>query len=616
MGKKVSTLSWTKYFYGSRLNRNETSPGEQLISFAYAYNDANQRTRRTDPDSSYWLYEYDKLGQLTSGKHYWDDATPVAGQQFEYSYDDIGNRSATMEGGDQSGAGLRRSSYSANLLNQFTNRTLSGAADIIGIAHPSAAVTVNGDNTYRKGEYFWKEFSISNTNSAMWTNPVVIASLTGTNQTNSGLLFLPKTPELSGYDADGNQTNDGRFSYSWDAENRLLQAESLSTSPTASKQKVFWQFDGGGHCVRQITYDGSSSSYVSTEDVKFINHGWQCVAELNATNDMKLRAYLWGLDVSGSMTGAGGVGGLLAIIPNNGIIFQSYDANGNVVAVASARGVKTANYEYDPFGRTLRSSGGACAENMHRFSTKRANISTDLVVYEHRAYNPVSGRWLNRDSIEERGGLNIYSFPSCDPINQIDYLGQAASLISTTVAVPPFTDDAPHVGKCGGFNWSVRWNITGGNFLPYVPVVIQHIAWSFAPNNCDRGKGAIDLNAVNPGGMYNNYWEAWQANPIQGTTTPPLDSWNMPDYPFGTDTYGTITINAFVAYYENPTFSYANISDTWLIGGDNPTGGGLYWTGRDPNLPPPESSLFHRRLVAEWDCCCGDRDTELTIVPR
>jgi YD repeat-containing protein len=58
------------------------------VSFNYQYNDANQRTRVTYADGSYWLYDYDTLGQLISGKHYWSDGTPVAGQQHEYAYDD------------------------------------------------------------------------------------------------------------------------------------------------------------------------------------------------------------------------------------------------------------------------------------------------------------------------------------------------------------------------------------------------------------------------------------------------------------------------------------------------------------------------------------------------
>jgi hypothetical protein len=43
-------------------------------------------------------YSYDALGQVTSGKKYWSDGTPVAGQQFEYEFDDIGNRTSTESG--------------------------------------------------------------------------------------------------------------------------------------------------------------------------------------------------------------------------------------------------------------------------------------------------------------------------------------------------------------------------------------------------------------------------------------------------------------------------------------------------------------------------------------
>src|SRR6266550_7486627 len=79
------------------LNRltNTTSVSSVASWFVYAYNSANQRTRATLADSSYWVYAYDSLGQVTSGKKYWSDGTAVAGQQFEYAFDDIGNRKAT-----------------------------------------------------------------------------------------------------------------------------------------------------------------------------------------------------------------------------------------------------------------------------------------------------------------------------------------------------------------------------------------------------------------------------------------------------------------------------------------------------------------------------------------
>ena len=53
---------------------------------------ANQRTSATNADGTRWVYTYDSLGQVTSGKRYWADGAPVAGEQFEYGFDDIGNR--------------------------------------------------------------------------------------------------------------------------------------------------------------------------------------------------------------------------------------------------------------------------------------------------------------------------------------------------------------------------------------------------------------------------------------------------------------------------------------------------------------------------------------------
>jgi uncharacterized protein RhaS with RHS repeats len=38
-------------------------------------------------------------------------------------------------------------------------------------------------------------------------------------------------------------------------------------------------------------------------------------------------------------------------------------------------------------------------------------------------YNTETGRWLSRDPIEERGGINLYGFVGNDPVNNSDYLG-------------------------------------------------------------------------------------------------------------------------------------------------------------------------------------------------
>lgn len=55
-----------------------------------------------------------------------DYSTIPAGQQLQHGFDDIGNRESTKTGGDASGANPRLATYSANTLNQSTNRTVPG----------------------------------------------------------------------------------------------------------------------------------------------------------------------------------------------------------------------------------------------------------------------------------------------------------------------------------------------------------------------------------------------------------------------------------------------------------------------------------------------------------
>ena len=104
---------------------------------------ANQRTRVTQVGDFHRLYQSDTLGQVTSGKRFWADGIPVAGQQFEYGFDDIGNRQTAAHGGNAGGSNLRLETYTANDLNQYTQRTIPGFAEVQGRARSDATVTVN-----------------------------------------------------------------------------------------------------------------------------------------------------------------------------------------------------------------------------------------------------------------------------------------------------------------------------------------------------------------------------------------------------------------------------------------------------------------------------------------
>ena len=154
--------------------------------------------------------------------------------------------------------------------------------------------------------------------------------------------------------------------------------------------------------------------------------GWNLIAErVTPVGEAEtVTRYVCGLDLSQSVQGAGGIGGLLLQDTGTATWLYTYEANGNVgQLVDGTTGAVVAHYEYDPFGTTLTASGTAADANPFRFSTKYTDADTTLLYYGYRFYAPTLGRWLTRDPLGEAGGVNVYGFLSNTPINTIDVLG-------------------------------------------------------------------------------------------------------------------------------------------------------------------------------------------------
>src|SRR5271157_2035352 len=411
-----------QYDYLNRLSSISSTPSN---SFTYQYNAANQRTLSRFWDGSYWRYGYDTLGQVVSGKKYWSDQTPVAGQRFDYAFDTIGNRTQAQAGGDQNGVNLRVANYTNNALNQITSRGVPGDVDVMGLGIATNSVTVNGQTAYRKVEYFRQQLAVNNSSAAMWTNITVTES--GSNVT--GKAYVARTPENYTYDADGNLLSDGRWTYTWDAENRLIIMTSLSGAPAGSQLQLAFTYDYQGRRIEKIVSTNNGGGYVGEYTNNYAYDGWNLIGEL-APNGSLIRSYVWGTDLSGSMQGAGGVGGLIEVSYYGAATtncFAAFDGNGNVSALVNAAdGTTLANYEYGPFGEVLRASGPMAKLNPFRFSTKYQDDESDLVYYGYRYYNASTGRWLSRDPIVEYGGLNIYTFIGNDAVNNLDLFGFAS----------------------------------------------------------------------------------------------------------------------------------------------------------------------------------------------
>jgi|GEM_PF-3004565 len=138
-----------------------------------------------------------------------------------------------------------------------------------------------------------------------------------------------------------------------------------------------------------------------------------------------------GLDLSGTIHGAGGIGGLLASYhPTGGNRYwYFYDANDNVGQVLDTTDTGNisiaARYEYDPYGNLILSSGPYKDANPFRFSTKWYDVETDMYYFGYRYYLSRLGRWGNEDPLGEIGGLNLYAYVHNAPVSLIDLLGLA-----------------------------------------------------------------------------------------------------------------------------------------------------------------------------------------------
>ena len=148
----------------------------------------------------------------------------------------------------------------------------------------------------------------------------------------------------------------------------------------------------------------------------------------------------WGMDLSSSMQGAGGVGGLLAVTDHGSEstahFFPTYDGNGNVSEYLDASGIMQAHYEYDPFGNTTVSTGNKATDFFHRFSTKPLDAETGLYYYGYRYYDPVTGRWPSRDPWHEEGGLNLYVFVDNSALEKWDFLGLLPEILGECPKCP------------------------------------------------------------------------------------------------------------------------------------------------------------------------------------
>jgi RHS repeat-associated protein len=419
--------------------------GGVLSSNFYAYNNGHQRTRTTRANGSTVDYTYDPIGQLVGaiGKEP-GAGTPVRQlEDLRYVYDPAGN---LFRRTNNTTTSPLIQTFGVNALNQLTNVTPTGTVTVFGTTGTNAtAVNVNGlvasnylDATFAKGGF------------ALSTSSYTATAQDALGRTSTQTITVPGVAPVNfRYDANGNLISDGQRASGYDDEDRLVLI-------TVNNQ---WQtefaYDGLGRRILRTERVWKTGTWTNAAVVRYINDGRLPIQERDANNIPRV-TYTRGLDLSGSLFGAGGIGGLLARteVASGQSAFYHSDAGGNVLTLVNSSNAVVARYLYDPYGNLLSASGLLADANLYRFSSKEWHPASGLYYYGFRFYEPNLQRWLNRDPLGELGGINLYQFVLADPANTIDPTGLDIWHINDPNRVGGAGHAGAIVGRPGGNNFT------------------------------------------------------------------------------------------------------------------------------------------------------------------
>jgi RHS repeat-associated protein len=479
--KSHSLLSTDRLLHDSRGNietirYGPAAPVSPLLGWVYQYHLNGQRKnmRSTVTNLPGWTYTYNGRGEvLTTSKFAWNanmtSTAAVSGQLRSYQYDGQGNRLSvtrtlaaawyTVFGGPQV-----RDDYGLNAANQYVSIAHSPpAVEVSGMrAVPGSRVTVNNlpvprpglhtnattnESYQRNGEpggfmywlthnaqangalNYWPQVTVKTYNDSV-SPPALVDAV-------SGRAYLRPAQENPVHDADGNLTQDAGWTYQWDGEGRMTgcQMRDVGLPLDVPLLRLAYVYDAQGRraakrvFAREINAAGTGREAAERlrSDWRYWYDGWNLMVEKDLVSGL-VRQYVWGLDLSGSLGGAGGVGGLLGVRVGGKTYTACTETNGNIMGlIDGSTGVLAARWDYEAFGSTTTTveAAGPFGHELcpFRFSSKYRDVETGLYYYGYRYYSPETGRWTSRDPIEEQGGINLYGMVGNDPVNRVDVLG-------------------------------------------------------------------------------------------------------------------------------------------------------------------------------------------------
>jgi len=365
-------------------------PSNAVISqFDYTYNPVGNILAWTQTNSGTanprrYDFGYDAADQLR-GAGLTDTVTQSAVHQYDYDYDPAGNQKTTQVDGAVSTSG-------ANNLNQITSQSSGGNMHFRGTVNEPATVTVAGNaaSVDAAGNFD----GTLNVNVGTNTVAVTATDASGNSRTNNYQVNVPSGVNTTLlYDLNGNLTNDGSKIFEWDAANRCVAINS-------GTHRTEMNYDGQNRESKRV--EKENGTVIGTK--QYIWDGWRRSEERDANNQVTKRFYARGEQIGGSS------------------YFFSRDHLGSTHELTDGAGVVHARYDYDPYGVRIKLSGDLEADFGFTGYYGSSQYS-DLAFAPLRIYSANLGRWIGRDPIGERGGMNLYAYVGNNSMNYTDSLG-------------------------------------------------------------------------------------------------------------------------------------------------------------------------------------------------
>jgi RHS repeat-associated protein len=394
-------------------------------------------------------------------------------------YDSLARLTTTELRNGSTLANLNLHTYLYNLGHQRTNQTrLDGDVDYLydDVGQLTSAKSYDSGGTeivsQRRGYQYDAAWNL--------TNHIIVAGsarqVNNLNQVTNSASHGAYT-----YDSNGNRvTADTTRVYQYDDENQLVVYYTDPAVVSTAAKKTEFTYDGRGRLRRRIEYS-YLSGWTQDSDTRYIYSGMLCIQERSSSNTPTV-SYTVGSDLSGTLEGAGGIGGLLA--RSHGYSsgawsthnFYHADGNGNITAMVDSTQALVASYKYDPYGNSFGATGTLAGANQFRFSSKRLVSPAGLYYYPFRFYDPGVQRWLSVDPIEEEGGVNLYAFVGNEPTGKIDPFGLQARIPLGEVpgAFAGWVRDrlqryTPLGGRCYNDSGAPEYALVGGQWRLLTP---------------------------------------------------------------------------------------------------------------------------------------------------